>query len=59
MLPEDQGGVVDERLRVYGVTGLRIVDASIIPVIPDAHTQAVVYMIAEKAAVMIKEDWGF
>jgi choline dehydrogenase-like flavoprotein len=58
MLPREQGGVVDERLRVYGVEGLRVVDASVFPVIPDQHTQGPVYMLAEKAAVLIKEDWG-
>ena len=39
MLPQSQGGVVDARLRVYGVSGLRIVDTSIFPIIPDQHTQ--------------------
>ncbi|KAK3306255.1 glucose-methanol-choline oxidoreductase [Chaetomium strumarium] len=58
MLPREKGGVVDERLRVYGVEGLRVVDASVFPVIPDQHTQGPVYMVAEKAAVLIKEDWG-
>jgi choline dehydrogenase len=58
MLPRDKGGVVDARLRVYGVEGLRIVDASVFPVIPDQHTQGPVYMVAEKAAAMIKEDYG-
>lgn len=58
MLPKDKGGVVNERLKVYGVEGLRIVDASVFPVIPDQHTQGPVYMVAEKAAAMIKEDWG-
>ena len=59
MLPQGSGGVVDSRLRVYGVQGLRIADASIIPVIPDQHTQGPVYMIAEKAAQLLKEDYGF
>jgi choline dehydrogenase-like flavoprotein len=58
MLPREKGGVVDDRLRVYGVEGLRVVDASVFPVIPDQHTQGPVYMVAEKAAMLIKEDWG-
>jgi choline dehydrogenase len=49
---------VDEKLRVYGVQGLRIVDASIFPVIPDAHTVAPTYMVAEMAATIIKEELG-
>ena len=52
-----QGGVVDDRLRVYGVTGLRVCDASIIPLQIAAHPQATVYAIGEKGAAMIKEDW--
>ncbi|KAM4056044.1 GMC oxidoreductase [Hirsutella rhossiliensis] len=49
-------GVVDARLRVHGVWGLRVVDASVIPVIPDCRIQNSVYMVGEKAADMIKED---
>jgi len=59
MKPLADGGVVDSTLKVYGVQGLRIVDASIMPVVPDQHTQGPVYMVAEKAATMIKEDFGF
>jgi choline dehydrogenase-like flavoprotein len=51
-----EGGVVDDRLRVYGVHGLRVVDASVMPLQISAHLRATVYAIAEKASEMIKED---
>lgn len=54
MLPKEKGGVVDDKLSVYGVQKLRVVDASVFPVIPDAHTVAGVYMVAEMAANIIK-----
>jgi choline dehydrogenase len=47
-------GVVDSKLKVHGVNGLRVIDASIFPVIPDCRIQADVYMVAEKGADMIK-----
>ncbi|XP_018341816.1 PREDICTED: glucose dehydrogenase [FAD, quinone]-like [Trachymyrmex septentrionalis] len=50
-------GVVDHRLRVHGIDGLRVVDASVMPTIIAGHTNAPVYMIAEKASDMIKENW--
>jgi choline dehydrogenase-like flavoprotein len=56
MLPRDQGGVVDERLRVWGVTGLRVVDSSVMPLIPRANIQSSVYAVAERAADILKED---
>ena len=58
MRPREDGGVVDSQLRVYGVQGLRVVDASVFPVIPDAHLVAGVYMVAEKAADMIKAAYA-
>ena len=48
MLPKNLGGVVDEQLAVYGVQGLSVVDASIIPDLPGSYLQQTVYAIAEK-----------
>ena len=52
----DEAAVVDPRLRVRGVAGLRVADVSIMPVIPDAGMTAPAMMIGEKAADMILED---
>jgi choline dehydrogenase-like flavoprotein len=54
LMPEELGGCVDTKLRVYGVERLRVVDASILPMIPAAHLQATMYAVAEKAADIIK-----
>lgn len=56
--PTDAAAVVNPRLQVYGINRLRVVDASIMPEIIAGHTNAPTYMIAEKGADMIKEDWG-
>lgn len=56
-MKEELGGVVDERLRVYGVKGVRVVDASVLPVQLSAHLSSSLYGIALKAAQMIKEDY--
>lgn len=51
--PDDPQAVVDTRARVYGVQGLRVVDASAFPILPPGHPQSTVYMLAEKIAADI------
>lgn len=53
----DSSAVVDPQLRVKGIKGLRVIDASIMPVIVAGHTNGPVFMIGEKAADLIKHDW--
>lgn len=50
MMPLDLGGVVDQTLRVYKVKGLRVVDASVMPVLPGANTCQPTYALAEKVS---------
>ena len=52
----DPMGVVDHRLRVRNVNGLRVADVSILPILNSGHTQAPAYAIGEKAAHMILQD---
>ncbi len=54
----DEMAVVDPQLRVYGVEGLRIADASVFPVVPSGNCHAGILMIAEKCADMIKQANG-
>jgi choline dehydrogenase-like flavoprotein len=56
MMREDLGGVVDERLRVYGTRNVRVCDASVLPVIPRGNILTAVYAFAEKAVEIIVRE---
>lgn len=55
----DEMAVVDPQLKVFGVDGLRVADASVMPFVTSGNTHTAIAMIAEKCADMIKEDYGF
>ena len=55
----DPTTVVSPRLRVHGVDGLRVIDASVMPNIVSGNINAPTIMIAEKGSDLIKEDWGW
>ncbi|KAF7343125.1 GMC oxidoreductase [Mycena venus] len=50
-------GVVDPDLRVKGIARLRVIDASVLPIVPAAHTQAATYVVAERGADLVKQTW--
>jgi len=50
------GKVVDEKLKVKGIDGLRVVDASVMPAVPSGNINAAVIAVAEKAADLIRES---
>jgi choline dehydrogenase len=51
-----QGAVLDERFRVHGITGLRVIDCSAMPTLVSGNTNAPAVMMAERAVDMIRED---
>ncbi|KUI66224.1 Glucose oxidase [Cytospora mali] len=59
MLPRELGGVVDFQLRVYGTSGLRVVDAGILPFEITSHPMSLLYATAQKAATLILSDAGY
>ncbi|EOD48295.1 putative glucose oxidase protein [Neofusicoccum parvum UCRNP2] len=58
MMPREMGGVVSERLKVYGTKNVRVVDASVLPFQVCGHLTSTIYAVAERASDLIKEDAG-
>jgi choline dehydrogenase len=57
MGPDPASAVVDHRLRVHGVSGLRVIDASIFPGVTSGNTNAPAIMVGEKGAALVLEDY--
>jgi len=58
MAPRNLGGVIDPRFKIYGLTNVRVVDTSVIPLTTGVAIQSTVYAIAEKAADTFRKEWG-
>ncbi|PGH14007.1 hypothetical protein AJ79_03276 [Helicocarpus griseus UAMH5409] len=58
MMPEEKGGVVGTDLKVHGLERVRVVDISVVPMLPGSHTSALAYAIGEKAADIIIRAWS-
>lgn len=56
MMPRELGGVVDSKLRVYGVSNVRVVDASVMPFQVSGHLTSTLYTLSERAADIIKAE---
>jgi choline dehydrogenase-like flavoprotein len=56
MAKREEGGVVDDDLKVYGVRGLRVCDASVFPCVTSAHTMVPVIAVAERCADLMKHQ---
>ncbi|RAL12634.1 GMC family oxidoreductase [Aspergillus homomorphus CBS 101889] len=59
MMPREKGGVVDTKLKVYGTTNVRVVDASVLPYQVCGHLVSTLYAVAERAAYLIKDESAF
>ncbi|KAI5900436.1 putative GMC oxidoreductase [Schizophyllum commune H4-8] len=58
MLPQDKGGVVDAKLKVYGTSNVRVADSSVYPIEFSCHLGAATYGLAEQAADMIRKQYN-
>lgn len=56
---EDKSACVDTDFRVRGVHNLRVVDLSVLPLLPNNHTQSTAYLVGETAAEKIIKEYGF